>query len=860
MTQYATLNPLGSTSPYDLFDNAQNFDFAINDITNAIWQDRFGRNRQTWYGLEQLAKAAIAAFGYITLKSFQAGAPLPNNELTLPNQALQDETDGEYYRWDGSFPKEVPSGSTPASTGGIGIGAWLSVGDASLRSDMAKPAGTNLIGAKNGETLSTVLANRWVNSGADRKEILFDLPLIFPDYDAILAANPTWTFIYPGSFTIGDDDKIYIHYGPSDNSSTKRFVVVYSSSGSYLGYLQTDSGGTGTFNSAVSEGIIVTSYYGGLKMFLGSFDGFLFEYDIASVVYGSSITKSAQHQVGLYNQFSFLNGLWAVEQNAPSLGQYRQRNAIAYFNSAFANIGHTQLSVFDSGYITSTTTPYGELMTKRQGLCLAPGVLLGSFGGVFITGTTTEAPTNYQGVKAFSCDGTKILETLASPTKFIAALIASGRGSTRIENEGICYHKGQVFTLWVDTDRSQAFSATGGVLITKEFSMTPNLDLSGAAVVPPGYNQEKMSSGVFPRILDGAVLKNPITGAAMASMSDVMDFMQYSGQKKVEIYTASTPLNDLNGVSIPIGTKVVITTLNNLTFDIETTSIDRVKTYRASFNNPGYTADLALGCETRMIRLNGSDDTGTVTFNRIVGRTRGNTAEVDANQILILDQQNNSSALSVLTIGGGSGLYRSASLINFATNPSMTGLGGTTRWRMDETSLRPFADNAYSLGNGSLRPTIIYAATGTINTSDAREKTDPLPIDDAVLDAWGDVQFITFQWLEAIRQKGGEVAREHFGVIAQHVRDAFIARGLDGTRYGLLCYDEWEDVYEPELALRENLDTGELEEYSTGEMTLVMSKGNRWGIRPDQCLFLEAAYQRRRCDRIEERLARLEGN
>lgn len=139
MTQYATLNPLGSTSPYDLFDNAQNFDFAINDITNAIWQDRFGRNRQTWYGLEQLAKAAIAAFGYITLDSFQAGAT-----LTLPNQVLRDTSTGEYYRWDGAFPKTVPAGSTPASSGGVSLGAWLGVGDAVLRSQISNPAGATL--------------------------------------------------------------------------------------------------------------------------------------------------------------------------------------------------------------------------------------------------------------------------------------------------------------------------------------------------------------------------------------------------------------------------------------------------------------------------------------------------------------------------------------------------------------------------------------------------------------------------------------------------------------------------------------------------------------------------------------------
>lgn len=88
---------------------------------------------KTLDGLENLYNQAISQVGYITLKSFQTGAPLPNNELTLPNQVLQDETNGEYYRWDGTFPKSVPPGSTPDSTGGVGSGAWLSVGDAVIR-------------------------------------------------------------------------------------------------------------------------------------------------------------------------------------------------------------------------------------------------------------------------------------------------------------------------------------------------------------------------------------------------------------------------------------------------------------------------------------------------------------------------------------------------------------------------------------------------------------------------------------------------------------------------------------------------------------------------------------------------------
>lgn len=138
MTTYNTGNPLGSAAAKDLYDNAENFDHLSNDQSNEKWPDRFGRERLTWHGIEKMSQEAISSFGYITLKSFQLGAPLPNNELTIPNQALKDETDGEYYRWDGVFPKAVPAGSTPESTGGIGVGKWLSVGDAAFREEANK--------------------------------------------------------------------------------------------------------------------------------------------------------------------------------------------------------------------------------------------------------------------------------------------------------------------------------------------------------------------------------------------------------------------------------------------------------------------------------------------------------------------------------------------------------------------------------------------------------------------------------------------------------------------------------------------------------------------------------------------------
>lgn len=176
--------------------------------------------------------------------------------------------------------------------------------------------------------------------------------------------------------------------------------------------------------------------------------------------------------------------------------------------------------------------------------------------------------------------------------------------------------------------------------------------------------------------------------------------------------------------------------------------------------------------------------------------------------------------------------------------------------------IKPTQDNSTDVGTPTSRVKQYYGVNGTISTSDAREKTNPAIISDAVLDAWGDVQVICFQWLSAIAEKGELNARWHFGVIAQQVRDAFASHGLDGTRYGLLCYDEWDAApaeYETISAVYD--DDGNL---LTPEMQVLfkpaIEAGSRWGIRADQCLFLEAAYQRREMQRLKERVSALEAN
>lgn len=58
MTTYNTGNPLGSTDPKDLYDNAQNLDNAVNS-TDLTFQDRLGAERKTYAGIEDMVEGPV---------------------------------------------------------------------------------------------------------------------------------------------------------------------------------------------------------------------------------------------------------------------------------------------------------------------------------------------------------------------------------------------------------------------------------------------------------------------------------------------------------------------------------------------------------------------------------------------------------------------------------------------------------------------------------------------------------------------------------------------------------------------------------------------------------------------------------
>jgi len=146
-------------------------------------------------------------------------------------------------------------------------------------------------------------------------------------------------------------------------------------------------------------------------------------------------------------------------------------------------------------------------------------------------------------------------------------------------------------------------------------------------------------------------------------------------------------------------------------------------------------------------------------------------------------------------------------------------------------NFRPSADNTYSNGTGALRWSVIYAATGTINTSDGTTKT-VIGSMDAVEERVAQrikSNIKKFKFNDAIAKKGDD-ARIHWGVVAQDVYDAFAQEGLNAERYGMFCSDSW---FEKD-GVKVLDDNGEI--MRDGECPEGATKITRLGVRYEELL------------------------
>ncbi|WP_241183768.1 hypothetical protein [Klebsiella michiganensis] len=152
MSTYKTGNPLGSAAVKDLFDNAENLDFALNSLTALIWTDRLGKTRRSFFGMEsafvtQLTSQEsrfntfIQSSGYQIIGDYTAG-PLT---LTEYNQLIR--YNNELYKL--TAATDIPfttAGNTDETWTDTDAAHFVSVGDAALRQNLGSGDGAKLVG------------------------------------------------------------------------------------------------------------------------------------------------------------------------------------------------------------------------------------------------------------------------------------------------------------------------------------------------------------------------------------------------------------------------------------------------------------------------------------------------------------------------------------------------------------------------------------------------------------------------------------------------------------------------------------------------------------------------------------------
>lgn len=174
------------------------------------------------------------------------------------------------------------------------------------------------------------------------------------------------------------------------------------------------------------------------------------------------------------------------------------------------------------------------------------------------------------------------------------------------------------------------------------------------------------------------------------------------------------------------------------------------------------------------------------------------------------------------------------------------------------TTFRPSEDRVVSLGSGSMRFNQLYAANGTISTSDRNLKDEIQSIDDNLLNAWKNVEWKTFKYKDAIDQKG-ERARVHSGLIAQELETALI--GVPLSQYGFYCVDSWDDIYDTQYITTPAKydDSGVMLEAEKKRKfkTLKKKSGYQISLRYQEIQAIENAYLRRELESLKQELAEL---
>jgi hypothetical protein len=235
----------------------------------------------------------------------------------------------------------------------------------------------------------------------------------------------------------------------------------------------------------------------------------------------------------------------------------------------------------------------------------------------------------------------------------------------------------------------------------------------------------------------------------------------------------------------------------------------------------------------------------SATNNAIV-RFDSTTGKLIQNSVVTISDTGAATGFTTITSSStitGNGFLTNSSAYNYTATTSTfitagalaVDISGNRAFNTSLSATTPGADNSMTLGASGARWSVVWAATGTINTSDANSKQDIADLDDAEKRVATRIKglFKKFRLKDAVAEKG-DAARIHVGVIAQEVRDAFTAEGLDANRYALFCSDTWWE--REEMVEYKHLEEPKLELVKHNTPVEGATEVTRLGVRYEQLL------------------------
>ncbi len=803
MTKYATKNPLGSTDPRDLFDNAQNADFAVNSITQTIWTDRFGRGRKTLWGMEQDFSAQllnqekrfnnfIRGSGYKVVGDYTSG-PLT---VTDYNQLI---------RYQNEFWKLTAATSIPFRTTGNDATSWavdsvhfVSAGDNALRQQIADPEG-----ATNNPELQIA---RWCDDGDVRG---WGADSSAADNTAAFSAARLKhkAIRVPDKFNIGTTAPDFSMLGAGGVVSDGIILI--------LDEL--------TYNPAKENVLFTPGTY--LREKTGEpyptrqnpdFDGHCYVFALSQ---GSKLSDEVKRLAWI----TAVGNTIGCDPEEWQMIDVFGTNAMIYAGRVSRNtaLGSEVMAWFGARSQADLIKNCHDYWRKPDGNKFLPGEP--GWNGA-------DLETQFPGIGA----------RLAAFTAYV-------------------------------TDPELAAYCTG---VGRD---ALNHIVAGVRNTGGGYGAlQHLFFGNFNTGFGALALQSMVFGEGNSGFGDQAGryandcanstFLGYAAGRDVRGAQSSVFIGDRTADGVKAATRAVI--IGPEAGRNHPTNLDN----KLLIANQPYGGNLPL--------ISGDFSPNNVGINILPEKIRARLHIRYADSGSSLTPQfgaviegASAVALTLETTSAGYGQLRfadqdsvSSGFLDYShSSDSLTfGVGGISRWRIENTgSLIPQSDNTQSVGRAAFRPSVYYAGTGSINTSNETHKIREEILEAekaAALEIKKDIW--KFKFKDAIAKKGEDDARYHFGVGAQSVGEILRKHGLDPDDYAFYCYDKWEAEYEPVIGKRtvtkevpvtkvdavtgfrfDTTETVEEEEfYDTGEKICTLEAGENYGIRYEELLcFIMAA-------------------